>query len=107
MAKEIVKHFRLSDEDAKAFNKKAKEAGMTESDYFRLLITQQPNDYPEIRVGIKSLINEVNRIGVNINEIVYNNNSTLYRQPDKDRLFAYMRRLNETVKKAVDEIGNH
>ncbi len=107
MAKEIVKHFRLSDEDAKAFNKKAKEAGMTESDYFRLLITQQPNDYPEIRVGIKSLINEVNRIGVNINEIVYNNNSKLYRQTDKDRLIAYMRRLNESVEKAVAEFGYH
>lgn len=107
MAKEIVKHFRLSDEDAKVFNKKAKEAGMTESDYFRLLITQQPNDYPEIRVGIKSLINEVNRIGVNINEIVYNNNSKLYRQTDKDRLIAYMRRLNESVEKAVAEFGYH
>ena len=107
MAKEIVKHFRLSDEDAKAFNKKAKEAGMTEYDYFRLLITQQPNDYPEIRVGIKSLINEVNRIGVNINEIVYNNNSKLYRQTDKDRLIAYMRRLNESVEKAVAEFGYH
>ena len=107
MAKEIVKHFRLSDEDPKAFNKKAKEAGMTESDYFRLLITQQPNDYPEIRVGIKSLINEVNRIGVNINEIVYNNNSKLYRQTDKDRLIAYMRRLNESVEKAVAEFGYH
>lgn len=107
MAKEIVKHFRLSNEDAKAFNQKAKEAGMTESDYFRLLITQQPNDYSEIRVGIKSLINEVNRIGVNINEIVYNNNSKLYRQTDKDRLIAYMRRLNESVEKAVAEFGYH
>ena len=83
------------------------EAGLTESDYFRLLITQEPNDYPEIREGIKSLINEVNRIGVNVNEIVYNNNSRLYRQSDKDRLLAYMRRLNETVKKAVDDFGYH
>lgn len=107
MAKEVVKHFRLSDEDAKAFKQKANEAGMTESDYFRLLITQQPNDYPEIRVGIKSLINEVNRVGVNINEIVYNNNSRLYRQTDKERLIAYMRRLNESVEKAVAELGYH
>lgn len=107
MAKDVVKHYRMTSEEAAAFRKKAQDAGMTESEYFRLLITQKPSDYPEIRSGLKSLINEVNRIGVNINEIVYNNNSTLYRQPDKDRLFAYMRRLNETVKKAVDEIGNH
>ena len=77
MAKDVVKHYRLTTDDAAAFRKKAEEAGMTESDYFRLLITQQPSDYPEIRGGIKVLINEVNRIGVNINEIVFNNNSNL------------------------------
>ncbi len=107
MAKEIVKHYRLTSEDAKAFSDKAKEAGLTEADYFRLLITQEPNDYPEIRGGLKSLINEINRIGVNINEIVYNNNSKLYRQSDKERLLAYMRRLNETMKEAVDQLGYH
>ena len=85
----------------------AEEAGMTESDYFRLLITQQPSDYPEIRGGIKVLINEVNRIGVNINEIVFNNNSNLYRTADKERLIAYMRRLNETLAKVVDDCGYH
>ena len=59
MAKDVVKHYRLTTDDAAAFRKKAEEAGMTESDYFRLLITQQPSDYPEIRGGIKVLINEV------------------------------------------------
>lgn len=88
MAKDVVKHYRLTTDDAAAFRKKAEEAGMTESDYFRLLITQQPSDYPEIRGGIKVLINEVNRIGVNINEIVFNNNSNLYRTADKERLIA-------------------
>lgn len=107
MAKEIVKHYRLTSEDAKAFSDKAKEAGLTEADYFRLLITQEPNDYPEIRGGLKSLINEINRIGVNINEIVYNNNSKLYRRSDKERLLAYMRRLNETMKEAVEQLGYH
>ena len=107
MAKEIVKHYRLTSEDAKAFSDKAKEAGLTEADYFRLLITQEPNDYPEIRGGLKSLINEINRIGVNINEIVYNNNSKLYSQSDKERLLAYMRRLNETMKEAVEQLGYH
>ena len=66
-----------------------------------------PSDYPEIRGGIKVLINEVNRIGVNINEIVFNNNSNLYRTADKERLIAYMRRLNETLAKVVDDCGYH
>lgn len=107
MAKEIVKHFRLTTEEAEAFSKLAERAGMKESEYFRLLITQKPNDYPELRNGLKSLINEVNRIGVNINEIVHNNNSHLYREQDKNRLIAYMRRLNETLEKAVTDFGYH
>ena len=53
------------------------------------------------------LINEVNRIGVNINEIVFNNNSNLYRTADKERLIAYMQRLNETLAKVVDDCGYH
>ena len=34
------------------------QAGMTEAEYFRLLITQQPNDYLEIRSGLKDLVND-------------------------------------------------
>ena len=107
MAKDVVKHYRMTTEDARAFHEKAEKAGMTEAEYFRLLITQQPSDYPEIRSGLKDLVNEVNRIGVNVNEIVYHHNAALYSQADKERLYAYMRNLNETVKKAVKEIGDH
>ncbi len=107
MAKEVVKHFRLTVHDAGVFSEKAKDAGMKESDYFRLLITQEPNDYPEVRQGLKTLINEVNRIGVNINEIVHNINSGLYRESDKIRLVAYMRKLNEEMERAVAVLGYH
>ena len=51
---------------------------MCEADYLRLLISQKPNDYPEVRELLKELINEVNRIGININQIVFNNNAGLY-----------------------------
>ena len=107
MTKDVVKHYRMTREDAKAFHEKAEQAGMTEAEYFRLLITQQPSDYPEIRNGLKELVNEVNRIGVNVNEIVYHHNAALYSEMDKERLYAYMWKLNETVKKAVKEIGDH
>lgn len=107
MTKDVVKHYRMTREDAKTFHEKAEQAGMTEAEYFRLIITQQPSDYPEIRNGLKDLVNEVNRIGVNVNEIVYHHNAALYSQADKERLYAYMRKLNETVKKAVKEIGDH
>jgi hypothetical protein len=56
---------------------------------------------------LNGLINEVNRIGVNINEIVHNNNSFLYSEADKTRLMAYMQKLNEVVNKAVTDIGDY
>lgn len=85
---------------------RSKQAALTEAAYLRFLISQKPNDYPEIRALLKQLINETNHIGVNINQIVYNNNSRLYLQSDKERLIAYMRKLNQTVDEAVDRIGN-
>jgi len=102
----IDKLLRLTPEEAKVLAIKAKEAGMSESAYLRLLIDQKPNDYPEIRKMLKELINEVNRIGVNINKITYNNNTELYSKEDKDSLTAYMRKLNLEVKKVVEQIGN-
>lgn len=107
MAKDIVKRFRLGSSEAAMLKEQAEKAGMNESQYVRFLITQKPNDYPEIQKSLKGLVNEINRIGVNINEIVYNNNSMLYRQTDKDRLMAYMRRLNKTLEEAVVRLGYH
>lgn len=97
----------MTPEEAKILGDKALEAGMDESAYLRLMVSQKPNDYPEIRKLLKELINEVNRIGVNINQIVFNNNSGLYSEDDKNRLFAYMRKLNTRVDEAVTTIGNH
>ena len=43
---------------------------MNEAEYIRLLISQKPSDYPEVSNLLKELINEINRIGININQIV-------------------------------------
>lgn len=79
--------------------------GMNDSEYLRLMISQKPNDYPEIVDLLKELINEVNHIGININQIVKNYNSSFYKQDDKDRLYSYMRRLNILVQEAVEKLG--
>lgn len=76
---------------------KAQQANMTESEYLRLMISQKPNDYPEIRILLRELINEVNHIGTNINQIVHNHNSGIYSEADKECLVAYMRKLNTEV----------
>ena len=98
----ISKLLRMTPEEAKLLEEKAKQAGMTESQYLRLMISQKPNDYPEVRQLLRDLINEVNRIGVNINQITHNHNAELYSKDDKERLIAYMRKLNVAVAKVVD-----
>lgn len=85
---------------------KAKESDMNEAEYLRLLISQKPNDYPEIRKLIKELINEVNHIGVNINQIVHHHNYELYSKEDREQLIAYMKKLNKSVKEVVVIIGD-
>jgi hypothetical protein len=107
MGMSLRKAYRLTEEQNAELQQKVSELGMTESEFIRLLITQRPKDYPEIRQMLNGLINEVNRIGVNINEIVHNNNSVLYSEADKTRLMAYMQKLNEVVNKAVTDIGDH
>lgn len=105
-AHSISKLVRMTPEEAAELNKKAQQANMTESAYLRLMIRQKPNDYPEIRLLLKELINEINHIGNNINQIVKNHNAQFYSEDDKTRLFAYMKKLNKVVDEAVRKIGN-
>lgn len=104
--KDIIKPFRLTRQEADGLKKQAQERGMKESEYICLLLSQKPNDYPEIRILLKELINEVNAIGNNINQITRNYNSKLYRTEDRELLNAYMKKLNITVREAADKIGN-
>lgn len=102
----VSKLLRITPQEAKLLEEKSKEADMTESEYLRLMISQKPNDYPEVRQLLRDLINEVNRIGININQITYNHNAEFYSADDKERLIAYMRKLNTAVAKVVDIVGN-
>ena len=45
----IRKTLRLMPQEAKVLSDKAKANGMNEAEYIRLLISQKPNDYPEVR----------------------------------------------------------
>ena len=101
------KLFRLSESEAQLLKEKATANGMSESEYIRLMISQKPNDYPEIRKLLKEAINEINHIGININQIVKNNNSTFYQKEDKIKHTAYMQRVDETLQKVVKELGSN
>ena len=102
----VSKLLRMTPQEAKLLAEKSKATDMTESEYLRFLISQKPNDYPEVRQLLRELINEVNRIGININQITHSHNAEFYSPEDKERLVAYMRKLNTMVAKVVDSVGN-
>lgn len=102
----VKKTIRMTPEESRRLAERAKEAGIKEAAYMRMLLGQKPNDYPEIRMQLKQLINEVNHIGVNINQIVHHHNYELYSKADREQLIAYMRKLNTSVREAVERIGN-
>lgn len=85
--------FRVTKEEKKKMQEMAKEYGVTESEFLRRQIRQRPSDYPEIKILMGHLINEVNHVGVNINQIVKRNNAGFYDERDKVRLEAYMRKI--------------
>ena len=102
----VKKTLRLTPAESRLLSEKAETFHMNEAEYLRLLISQTPSDYPEIRQELKQLINEVNHIGVNINQIVHHHNYELYLKEDRQQLIAYMKKLNNTVKEVVVRLGN-
>ena len=104
--KKIVLTFRVSEQERDEIRRQAKANQMTESAYMRFMLSQKPKDYPEVRTLLRSLINEVNHIGVNINQIVKSYNSGFYRQEDKELLTAYLKKLNTAVAEVVRQLGN-
>lgn len=102
----VMKTLRLTPKEAKDLQEKAKNAGMKEAEYIRFLLSQKPDDYPEIRILLKDLINEVNYIGKNINQIVRSHNAGFFRETDKRQLYAYMKKLNMAVEQVVHSLGN-
>lgn len=84
----IRKHFKLTEETAKILEKRSKAENMNESEYIRYLLLSQ-SEHPrsrELKLEIMRLRNEINKIGLNINQIVKNNNSHLYSEDDKIKL---------------------
>lgn len=104
--KEVIKQFRITKKEEVQLKRQAKERNLKESEYLRLLLSQKPKDYPEIRILLRQLINEINAIGNNINQITRNYNSKFYRLEDRELLSAYMKKLNLLVKEVVETIGN-
>ena len=78
MKKETMKcrkEIRLYSWELEELQKQAEKMGLSDSQYLRMLITNRPRDYPEIRQELERMNQEINRIGVNINQMTHNNNT--------------------------------
>mgnify|MGYP002735143715 CR=1 FL=1 len=98
------KEIRLSEAELSQLQRQAEEMGIKDSQYLRMLITNRPRDYPVIRQELKRLNQEINHIGVNINQIVHNHNSRLYSKEDKHRLYVFMKRLKDLLKEMDEKL---
>lgn len=99
----LRKHFKFTEETARILEERSKVENMNESEYIRFLLLNQP-EHPrskEMELEIMRLRNEVNKIGVNVNQIVKNNNSHMYRESDKINLIKYVEEINGLIKELV------
>ncbi|NBH28647.1 plasmid mobilization relaxosome protein MobC [Lachnospiraceae bacterium] len=95
----IRKHFKLTEETAKLLAECSKAENMNESEYIRyLLLNQSENPRSrELELEIMRLRNEVNKIGRNINQIVKNSNSHIYKEDDKIKLILEVEKIKDLL----------
>jgi hypothetical protein len=103
----IRKHFKLTEETAKLLAKRSRAENMNESEYIRyLLLNQSENPRSrELEVEVMRLRNEINKIGVNINQIVKNSNTHLYMENDKEQLKRYLEEILILQKMIIDKLA--
>lgn len=95
----LRKHFKLTEETARVLEECSKAENMNESEYIRYLLLNQ-SEHPksrELEIEIMRLRNEINKIGLNVNQIVKNNNSHFYREGDKIELIHKMQQIKELL----------
>ncbi len=87
--------FRVSKEVKAVLIKKAKANHMSMTEYMTQLIVNRPIDHKDIYEQLSKLVYEVNKIGVNINQIAHNINSGLIYPEEIFRMIEYMKELTE------------
>jgi len=104
--KDKAKLIRFSEEDLKRIDQDARAEGKTFSEYIRELTLKEPAQHLEVIEVFNKLINEINHIGININQIARSANEGILTYEDKKRLFAYLKTINKKVKEVIDLYGH-
>lgn len=100
----LRKHFKLTEETARILEERSKAENMNESEYIRYLILNQ-SEHPrskELELEVMRLRNEINKIGVNVNQIVKNNNSHIYSESDKIELIFELKVLKILLEQIIE-----
>ena len=99
----LRKHFKLTEETAKLLAERSKAENMNESEYIRyLLLNQSENPRSrELELEIMRLRNEINKIGVNVNQIVKNSNSHIYSEGDKIELKQQLNIIKDLLQQII------
>jgi cob(I)alamin adenosyltransferase len=94
-------YLRMSEQDKAKLKENAERFGYQgdSSKYIRAMIYQRPIDDKEIKSALSDLIKEVNKIGVNINQITHDYNAFLITQEQVDMLKQYMQQINQKMEK--------
>lgn len=99
----VRKSFRMSEEDEQFLRNQCDLYDMNDSEYFRYLLNKEKNSSvsairpKEEFLAIKELTDEINHIGININQIVRNVNMLFYSEHEKRKLFALMEEIKKKV----------
>lgn len=88
---------RLTDEEYECLLKNSKTANLSASEFIRQLLNESKIIEYNSWIDRKQLINEINHIGVNINQIVKNINCNYYSNYEKLKLFAMLKKLYELL----------
>ena len=102
----LRKHFKLTEETAELLAEHSKAENMNESEYIRYLIlneSEQPRSR-ELELEIMRLRNEINKIGVNVNQLVKNSNSHIYKEDDKIELKLQVNKVVDLMKCMVEKL---
>lgn len=102
----IRKHFKLTEETAKLLAERSKAENMNESEYIRYLRLNQSENprSKELELEVMRLRNEINKIDLNVNQIVKNNNSHIYTESDKIKLNNYLKEITEIMRTLIQRM---
>ncbi len=99
----LRKHFKLTEETAKLLAERSKAENMNESEYIRYLLLNQ-SEHPrskELELEVMRLRNEINKIGVNVNQIVKNYNFHIYNESDKIELKQQLNIIKDLLQQII------